>query len=174
MKRILLVGGSVGVVLAITIAGTALAAESMSGSMHADTMKPSAAMMMHPPAPMVLSIDTNGMGRIRGVVTSVGTSSIMIAAWGGVWTITTNGATSVLPGGSSVSDIHVGDFIGVMGMVSEDGPMVAATLIRDWSSKGPMTHTGAMTSDHMTGSDSMPHNGAMMNDHVTATSSMTH
>ena len=169
MKRILLVAGSVGVVFAMTIAGTALAAESMSGSMHADTMKPSAAMMMHPPAPMVLSIDINGMGRIRGVVTSVGTDTIMIAAWGGTWTITSDGATSVFPRGSSLSDIHVGDFVGVMGMVSEDSPMVAATLIRDWSSKGAMMHAGAMT-----GSDSMPHTGAMMNDHTAATSSMMH
>ena len=116
-KRILVMSGGVAIFMSFAIAGIALAAEVTGGAaMQGDSMMhkdkaPSSMMMMHPPAPMILSVTNEGMGRIRGVVASVNATSITVAGWGGVWTINTDSDTNVRPSGSLLSDIKVGDYV---------------------------------------------------------------
>src|SRR5258708_7074438 len=146
--RVSLIGAAGSLLL---FAGIAFAADTaMTGdAMHASGGM-SGLMMMHPPAPMILSITSDGMGRLRGVVASVSTTSITVAAWGGAWTITLDSNTSMLPSGSLLSDIKVGDYIGVIGKVSEDAPAMSASVIRDWTAKkNTMMHDSMMKSDHM-------------------------
>ena len=133
-------------------------------SMHSSGM-PSSMMMMHPPAAMILTVDTKGNGRLRGVVATVGTTSITVAGWGGVWTILTTGNTSMSPKNMVFSDIKVGDYVGTMGTVSEDGPTLTATLIRDFTGK----------KNAMMQHDTMKKDAMMKDDHMTAaTGTMTH
>ena len=147
--------GVVGVAGSLLLfAGIAFAADkAMTGDamMHKDSVTPSSMMMMHPPAPMILSVTSDGTGRMRGVVTSVSTTSITVAAWGGVWTINTDAHTSMLPSGSMLSDVKVGDYVGVVGMVSEDAPSITATVVRDWTAKhdAMMNKDDAMTKDDL-------------------------
>ncbi len=128
----------------LLFAGIAFAAENaMTGDammqkdtmMKKDSMMPSSMMMMHAPAPMILSVTNDGMGRVRGVVASVNATSLTIAAWGGMWTITTDSYTKMLPAGSGMADIKVGDYVGVVGMVSENSPTITATTVRNWTTK---------------------------------------
>ena len=155
--------GVVGVAGSLLLfAGIAFAADkAMTGDamMHKDSMVPSSMMMMHPPAPMILSVTNDGMGRLRGVVASVNATSLTIAAWGGIWTINTDTNTNMLPSGSMLSDIKVGDYVGVIGKVSEDAPTITATIVRDWTAKSAMMHDTMMKKDKMmaTSSDSMMH-----------------
>ncbi len=160
MKRNIQIG-VVGVAGSLLLfSGIAFAAENaMTGDsmMHKDSMMPSSMMMMHAPAPMILSVANDGMGRLRGVVASVNATSLTIAAWGGIWTINTDAHTTMLPAGSVMSDIKVGDYVGVMGMVSENTPTITATIVRNWTTKhdAMMNKPEAMmSSDHMMNSDS--------------------
>ena len=120
-------------VLAQTTTGTV----TMHGS--DGTMMPSSVMMMHPPKPMVLTVSTSGHGLLRGVVESVGTSSLTVAAWGGTWTVTVPVGTIVSPS-SDLSKVAVGDFVGATGMVSENAPILVADYVRDWTMKDAMMH----------------------------------
>ncbi len=141
--------------------GIAFAAENaMTGDsmMHKDSMAPSSMMMMHPPAPMILTVTGDGVGKLRGVVTSVNATSLTIAAWGGVWSINTNANTNMLPSGSMLANIKVGDYVGVIGMVSEDGPTISATTVRDWTTK----HDAMMKKDSMMTGDHMMNSGGAM------------
>ncbi|MBI3573994.1 hypothetical protein HY090_03005 [Candidatus Kaiserbacteria bacterium] len=144
MKKKLL-SGALSVIALVSFAGIALAAETTTGdSMHSGNAMPSSMMMMHPPAPMILTVSNDGMGRIRGVVASVSATSITIAGWGGVWTITPDSNATMLPVGSALSDIKVGDYVGAIGKVSEDTPSMTATVIRDWTAKHAMMHSDSM------------------------------
>lgn len=159
--------GVVGVAGSLLLfAGIAFAADNaMTGDamMHKDSTMPSSMMMMHPPAPMILSVTNDGMGRLRGVVTAVNATSLSVAAWGGVWTINTVADTNILPSGSSLSDIKVGDYVGAAGTVSEDGPVMTATIVRDWTAKAAMMHDSMMKKDTMTGDHMMSSStGSMM------------
>ena len=133
--------------------GLALAQSSMTHDAMQKTTRPSS-MTMHPPAPMILTISASGEGRIRGVVTSVGANTLTIASWGGVWTITISNATIILPK-NDFSKIAVGDYVGASGMVSEDGPTMAAEYLRNWTTK----REAMMKEDRMmaTSSASMVH-----------------
>jgi hypothetical protein len=115
--------------------------------------------MMHPPAPMILNVNPSGKGTIRGVVASVSATSITVAGWGGIWTIQTNANTNILPSGVSLSGIKVGDYVGAMGTVSENGPTMTATSLRDRT----------MKSATMNGSDKIKKHGDAMTN-----TSMTH
>ena len=152
------VAGIAGSVL--LFAGIAFAAENaMMGDamMHKDSMAASSMMMMRPPAPMILSVTNDGMGRLRGVVASVNATSLTIAGWGGIWTINTDANTNMLPSGSMLADIKVGDYVGVIGKVSEDAPVIIATIVRNWTAKhdvmmnkgDAMMKKDAMTKDEL-------------------------
>ena len=152
-------------VAALFASSVAFAETSMMGDAMHKSM-PSSMMMMRPPAPMILSVEGNGKGRLRGVVASVSTTSITVATWGGLWTISTTGDTQVMPTKMTFSEIKVGDYVGAMGMVSEDSPMLTATLIRDFTDKKSMMQDSmkkgaTMKDDRMmsssTGSGSMMH-----------------
>ena len=138
-----ILGGAGLMVLALAVTGVAFAADSMMHS--SDTMmpKPSSLMMMHPPKPMVLMISSNGKGLLRGVVKSMGVSSITVATWGGIWTVNMNDNTTIAPS-DNISAIAVGDFVGVSGMVSEDSPTITAERVRDWTAKSAMMHNDKM------------------------------
>lgn len=90
--------------------------------------------MMHPPAPMILIVNSDGTGRLRGVVSAVSSTSLTVAAWGGPWIVSATSNTKTL-GTNALSEIKVGDYVGAMGLVSEDAPSMTATIIRDWTTK---------------------------------------
>ena len=149
-NKILASGGGVLLLMSFAVAGIALAAEMTGGAaMHTDSMKPSSMMMMHPPAAMIVTINNDGTGRLRGVVASVSTNSITVATWGGVWTIHADTNATILRANSSLSDIKVGDYVGASGKVSEDSPTLTATVIRDWTAKTAMMHDTMMKDNHM-------------------------
>ena len=85
------------------------------------------------PKPLVLTITDKGEIAIRGSVVSVGTSSFTMKTWGGTWTVTTDSTTEVVP--AAISTIAVGDFVGVLGTVSQDGMTVTANYVRNWVNK---------------------------------------
>ena len=122
-----------GIVGVFAVAGIVLAQNSM----------PSSLMMMHPPKPMILTVGANGHGILRGVVESVATSSLTVAAWGGTWTVNI-GSNAMMTPANGLGAIVAGDFVGVSGMVSEDGPIITADHVRDWSTKHTM-----MKDEHM-------------------------
>ena len=171
-KSSLMIGGSTAALLFAT-AGIAFAAEMMNdGGIVKDKMTstsaPSSMMMMHPPAPMILTVSPEGMGRIRGVVSAVGANSLTVAGWGGMWTINITSSTKVTP---DLGSIKVGDYVGAMGSISEDGPTMTADIVRKWETKKDMK--GAMKDgihdDKMKG-------GLMKDDHkiATGTGAMMH
>ena len=91
-----LITAAVGAAAILSTAGVAFAMSMTGDTMKGDTMMkgdamkglPSAMMMMHPPAPMILTVSEKGMGRLRGVVSAVGTNSLTVAAWGaGAWSV---------------------------------------------------------------------------------------
>lgn len=163
-NKVIIMSGGIAVFTSFAIAGIALAASMTGGvAMQGDSMMhndktPSSMMMMHPPAPMILTVTGDGTGRLRGVVVSVSATSTTVAGWGGIWTIHVVSDTKMLPKGTSLSDIKVGDFIGAMGTVSEDSPTMTASIIRDWTAKAAMMHDSTMKGDHMMATSS----GAMM------------
>ena len=150
-NKAMVLSGGVALLVSFAVAGIALAAEMNGGStMRGDSMKPSSVTMMHPPAPMIVTISASGQGRARGVVTSVGANSLTIATWGGAWTINVTSSTVVAPQ-NDLSKIAVGDFIGVMGVVSQESPTITADYIRGWTVKNAMMHSDTiMKKDHMT------------------------
>ncbi len=165
-NKILVVGSAAAVCMSFAFAYIAFASDVTGGAaMQGDSMMhkdatPSSMMMMHPPAPMILNIGNDGMGRLRGVVASVSTTSITVATWGGVWTINAGTDTQLLPGGSSLASIKVGDYVGAAGSVSENGPTMTAKIIRDWTTKNVMAHDTMMKDGHMkagTKNDVMTH-----------------
>ena len=87
--------------------------------------------------PMVLVVSASGNVLMRGVVSSVGTSSLMVNSWGGPWKVKVSSSTKVTPttATSSLSKIKIGDFVGVMGSISDKTPTINADLVRDWTAK---------------------------------------
>lgn len=130
-----------GIVSAFVAAGIALAQ---------NAGMPSGVMMMHPPKPMILTVGSNGHGLLRGVVESVSSSSLTVAAWGGTWTVNI-GNDTIVNLSKGLGAIEVGDFIGALGNVSEDGPIMTADYVRDWSTKHMM-----MKDEHMMGTSTSP------------------
>ena len=176
MKRTVLKIGGLSMASLLALSSMALVASAMekTGMMSGDAMQhsadtPSSMMMMHPPAPMILTISNDGKGRLRGVVASVSATSITVATWGGMWTVNAVSDTQMLPARILMSEIKVGDYVGVMGTVSEDGPTMTATIIRDWTQKhdAMMKKDSMMKDDHIMASTS----DAMMNHDKTGTSS---
>lgn len=80
---------------------------------------------------------SDGTILIRGTVESAGANALTIGTWGGTWTIDTSVTTDLIPSVStigSVSNIPVGDYVGIAGTVSETSPLtVDATIVHDWT-----------------------------------------
>ena len=112
--------------------------------------------MMKPPKPVEVTITAKGDITLRGTVQSVSSTSLTVKTWGGVWTINIGPSTTLLPT-NDLSKMLVGDFVGVIGTVSQDSQTVAATYVRDWVTKptpknddhGPM----GSTTPHVGGGD---------------------
>lgn len=99
------------------------------------TMMPEATMMPGSnDRQMVLEVGPNGKVLLRGTVTEVGANFLKVKSWGGiVWTITISSTTKFMP--SDMSQIVVGDFVGVQGIANKDSATVDAGLVRDWTAK---------------------------------------
>ncbi|MDP3991593.1 MAG: hypothetical protein Q8P66_01665 [Candidatus Colwellbacteria bacterium] len=92
----------------------------------------------HRPA-MILEVNRNGKTLLRGTVESVASSTLTLKSWGGNWTIKTSSDTKIHPrvnGTSTLSAFETGDFVGVIGQVSEtENFTVNAKIIRNWTLK---------------------------------------
>ncbi len=84
---------------------------------------------------MVLQISQEGKVLLRGTVSAVGTTSLTVKSWGGDWVVNTSLTTKFAPG-TTMSQVKVGDFVGVQGMVLT-GPAwtIDASLVRNWTEK---------------------------------------
>lgn len=132
-------------------------------------MTPLAALTAYPaagttPAPMVVDIDSSGTALVRGVVMSSSANMVTLQSWGGLWIIRSTGTATVIPAGATVGDlsqIRVGDFIGVDGTLATDQLYtIDANLVRDWTTN-PYVATSAAaestggTTGAATGTDEM-------------------
>ena len=92
----------------------------------------------HRPA-MILEVNKNGKILLRGTVESVASSTLTLKSWGGTWTIKTSSDTKIHPkvnGTSTLSAFETGDFVGVIGQISEtENFTVNAKIIRNWTLK---------------------------------------
>lgn len=82
----------------------------------------------------MVQIGPEGNALLRGVVSAVGTNSITVASWGGVWTINIGADTQIMPKNTSTSLalIAPGDFVGVNGKIDTTQPWtVSARVVRD-------------------------------------------
>ncbi|HVO28884.1 MAG TPA: hypothetical protein VMT81_02805 [Candidatus Paceibacterota bacterium] len=98
--------------------------------------------MANTPQPMVLQVSQTGSVLMRGTVASVGTGSLTVNGWGGVWTVNVPSSAQILPAsmGTDVSQFQAGDFVGVQGTVDQTGSWtIDATLVRDWTDHGTPT-----------------------------------
>lgn len=97
------------------------------------------------PAPVVLETDLEGNTLLRGVVRAIGSNSLIIQSWGGTWVVRISSSATVEPTGAfanDISQISVGDFVGVMGVMARDQILtVDGTFIRDWTKAPPVETT---------------------------------
>ncbi len=83
--------------------------------------------------PMVLEVNAGGRVLLRGTIDSVGSGTLTVKSWGGEWTVNVPSSAEVLPGGDA-SKFSQGDFVGVLGAVSESGSWaVNAKTVHDWT-----------------------------------------
>lgn len=89
--------------------------------------------------PMVLEIGAKGHALLRGTVSAIGSGTITVKSWGGDWTVNVGSGATVMPhesAGNDLSDIKVGDFVGVQGTVNTGTSWtIDAVLVRDWTSR---------------------------------------
>ncbi len=106
------------------------------------------------PAPMVIDVGSDGIALIRGRAVTVSPNSVMILAWGGLWTVRTNALSQVYSLATNsfgnMTGISVGDFVGALGRVANDQILtIDATLVRDWTTtpfiEGSTSGTGTTT-----------------------------
>jgi hypothetical protein len=94
------------------------------------------------PRPKILEVRDDGSVLMRGfVLANNGVDTIAISGWGGIWTIRSMETTEIAPSEpgtfGNISNIPVGDFIGIIGEVSETQAFtVNATFIRNWTATG--------------------------------------
>ena len=85
----------------------------------------------------VLNVDPDGSVLIRGALTSVSTTTMMIESWGGPWTINVPIlGVEIYPASvnGNITQFKVGDFIGVLGTVStSENFVIDANVVRDWT-----------------------------------------
>ena len=62
----------------------------------------------------------------------IGTSTLSVKSWGGPWTVNVASTTIINSENHLISDIHVGDYVGIKGKVSTTSDFtIDARLIRD-------------------------------------------
>ena len=108
------------------------------------------------PAPVVLEIASDGTALLRGTVTEVGTDTLTVESWGGLWTIRVNDDGTVIPtqnGTTTPNDLGgfaVGDFVGAEGLIDGDAAMTINTsFVRNWTTN-PLTDAFDDTTDTST------------------------
>lgn len=86
--------------------------------------------------PVMISINPNGNALLRGTIESVGADSLVIKSWGGNWTVKVTSATKFVGKNWSPANFKVGDFVGVLGSVVQDGSFVInAEIVRAWGTR---------------------------------------
>lgn len=87
--------------------------------------------------PTVLQVSSGGRVLLRGTIDAISSGTLTVKSWGGDWTIdVATTSTKVLPYGATLSSFQQGDFVGVLGTVSQSsGFTVNATLVRDWTAR---------------------------------------
>ena len=94
-------------------------------------------------SPMILNIGPNGNVLMRGEVLSVGTNTLTVKSWGGSWDVNVLATTQIISLNKVLSDIAVGEFVGVLGTVVSDGSYeVDARIVREWGRKVDHDHDG--------------------------------
>lgn len=103
---------------------------------------------------MVLQIGPEGRVLLRGTVSAVGTNSLTVKSWGGDWTVNVPTTAQVLPQTTTLSQVVVGEFVGVQGVVSQTAPWtIDAKLMRNWTERKVMMENKQMmkTENHDNG-----------------------
>lgn len=98
-------------------------------------------------SPMIVNIGPNGNALVRGIVTGTPSSTMLeVESWGGTWEVNVATSTQIISVNRAMSDLHDGDFVGVLGTISTDGSFVIdAKIVREWRTK---SEHGNLDSDH--------------------------
>lgn len=89
----------------------------------------------------VVQIGPEGNALLRGTVSAVGTNSITVSSWGGLWTVVLGADTQVMPKSTTtpLGMIKQGDFVGVNGKVDTTQPWtINAKVVRDQTAEQSM------------------------------------
>lgn len=82
--------------------------------------------------PMSLSINSAGSVHLSGIVSGISGSMIAVSSWGGTWSVDTVNAKFLPPNAATLSQIKIGDDVGIQGTISS-GMSLAASTITDKS-----------------------------------------
>ena len=86
--------------------------------------------------PVMINIDQNGHAMLRGQLESIGADFFVVKSWGANLKVKVSSATHIVSKNSSLSDFKVGDIVGVLGNVSEDGSFIInADTVREWGQR---------------------------------------
>ena len=137
MNQKYIVAGASALVGVLSVAGVALAREGdamrIPSQGQSSMIAPEHTNQQTYPKPLELTINPKGDVTLRGKVQSVGSSTLTIKTWGGLWTIDIPVGASVTP--KDISTFIVGDFVGVVGTASMDSQIVTAKVVRSWGTK---------------------------------------
>jgi hypothetical protein len=79
-----------------------------------------------------VEISGNGETLIIGTVVSIGSGSMTVGSWGGIWNINIVTSTKFMPAGNTVADIKTGDAVEVQGVASKTANWtIDANIVRD-------------------------------------------
>ena len=93
---------------------------------------------------MVLEVGPSGRTLIRGTVTAVGTDSLTVKSWGGLWVVNVSSTTKLAPR-VDMAQFAVGDFVGAQGVMSTAADWtINATLVRNWTTRKDLQATKDM------------------------------
>lgn len=82
--------------------------------------------------PFILDVGHRGHAVLRGIVSGNASSTLSVKSWGGTWNVLVASTTALHPKGEVITDIKVGDYIGVIGTVVLDMTLtIAAKNITD-------------------------------------------
>lgn len=91
-----------------------------------------------------VQIGPKGNALIRGTVNAVGTNSITVNSWGGLWTVVIDSSTEIIPKSTTtpLGAIKQGDFVGVNGKIdTAQAWTVNARVVRDTDAQQRMIMT---------------------------------
>lgn len=84
---------------------------------------------------IMVNINPNGSVLLRGVIESIGADFIVVKSWGGVWKVKVTSATQLIRM-NALSNLKVGDFVGVFGSITQDGSFIInAEFVRAWGQR---------------------------------------